>query len=431
MPLANAVQRVLDSSTVQARLDDLVSTGQLGGGSLASLYVTRAFPKHDGTLTVQYELTFSRPLPQTQSTRLVLCGQLMPAGAHEPKWVKSTPDNILAFEDLHFYIPIFPYDPNLPLLKTLTNPATAGSFMTAAITEAMLSSPAPESITAEVLAYRLGRRCVLRHRWRSSNGYPTITEVITKAMKPSGAAGLVARNSWLREKGIGGPGSPIDVVEVLWSDAKSGIVIMKSAQGIPIHDLTGLDKLKSGYYAAGMALRELHALPPHGQLLHTHDDELAQLRSLIPWVGCVQPEQLPDFQKAIDMLDASSPTDDIPVVCIHNDFYDKQVLWSSAGVTLLDCDSISGGDPAKDYGNFLAHATLRSLQSPEDKGNIEGALESFRGAYAVSDTDFVSRAQWWRAASLCRLSVLYALRPRWVSISGLLLSSAVVDNTRK
>jgi hypothetical protein len=425
IPLVSAVQRVLDTSTVQARLVDLLSSGRWGGGSLVSLYVTRAFPRRDGSLTVQYELNFNRAPSPSQSARLLLCGQLMPSGDSVPDWAKGVSENIIVFEDLHFYVPIFPHDPNLRLLATLTDPVTAGSFITAAVTEAGISSHATTSMTAEVLAYRLGRRCVMRHRWRTSGENSTITEVITKAMKPSAAAGLIARNSWLRENRIGGAGSPADVVSILWSDARSGIVIMKSAQGIPIHDLIGLDKLKSGYYSAGMALRELHALPAFGPTRHTPADELDQLRSLVPWIGCVQPTQLPEFQNVVDCLDSSQPTGEIPAVCIHNDFYDKQVLWSSAGVTLLDCDSISGGDPAQDYGNFLAHATLRSLQSPGDKGNIKGALESFRSAYSVDDADFASRTQWWRAASLCRLSVLYALRPRWASISSLLLSSAL------
>jgi aminoglycoside phosphotransferase (APT) family kinase protein len=80
---------------------------------------------------------------------------------------------------------------------------------------------------------------------------------------------------------------------------------------------------------------------------------------------------------------------------------------------LLDFDNAAAGDPAQDHGNFTAHLILRGRQEPAQANNILGGMRAFEDTYESDDAALTARAAWWRAAALLRLSVLYALRPRW------------------
>lgn len=109
-----------------------------------------------------------------------------------------------------------------------------------------------------------------------------------------------------------------------------------------------------------------------------------------------------------------------PERVIHRDFYPEQMLRAGKSTTLIDLDEMRAGDPAVDVGNYLAHVELRALQFPALAAIRSAARRAFFETYqrtARGDTERLCglepSARFYEAASLLRLSGVYAGRPRW------------------
>ena len=207
----------------------------------------------------------------------------------------------------------------------------------------------------------------------------------------------------------------ITVPQLLALGETQGIQCMVFARGDALHDLMGSKRLGVACQAAGRALRKLHAVQAKGLPEYTVMRELEQLRTWVLLGGKIFPEWAALLEESYDAVASSPPEECTPAgrVFIHRDFYDKQVLYSRNRTTLLDFDNAAAGDPAQDYGNFTAHLILRSRQESAQASNILRGMRAFEESYGSDDAARTARIGWWQAAALLRLSVLYALRPRW------------------
>ena len=159
--------------------------------------------------------------------------------------------------------------------------------------------------------------------------------------------------------------------------------------------------------------------------LHTHRQDsdpgpgaggaLAQLDELVRLIRAMFPDEAHVFEAAFRRLSDERPEAPAEHALIHGDFYDKQVLYSRSRTVVLDWDQLAPGDPARDVGNFSAHATWRAVQHPESEAAIAGGVEAFFAAYRPTDSGFDDRLDWWEHATRVRLAAIYALRPRWRS----------------
>jgi aminoglycoside phosphotransferase (APT) family kinase protein len=110
----------------------------------------------------------------------------------------------------------------------------------------------------------------------------------------------------------------------------------------------------------------------------------------------------------------------IPLVPAHRDLHDGQLMRSSRGLGLLDFDLLCMAEPELDPGNFLAHLSLRQLQMPHrisDQSVQNCGRKFLDGLDAYHREAFWSRLRFYQASTFCRLQLVYALRPRWVSIT--------------
>jgi hypothetical protein len=151
-------------------------------------------------------------------------------------------------------------------------------------------------------------------------------------------------------------------------------------------------------------------------------DEIALVESWVELVAKWFPHLAADLCRALSELCRSCPADVAPRAFVHRDFYDKQVLVGTGGVTLLDLDTACWGDPEIDVGNFSAQLVLRGLQleaAAPCAAYAEAFVRSFPAPLAPD------RVRWYRRATLLRLACGYALRPPWQRLAPALIAEAL------
>lgn len=132
----------------------------------------------------------------------------------------------------------------------------------------------------------------------------------------------------------------------------------------------------------GVALAELHGQSTEGLPRLSHDLESRRLRQVAESVGCVCPwlaEKADELASRIateihDLDDVSMP--------VHGDFYAKQVLLLDDGIAVLDFDESSLGDPATDFGNFIAHLERDVLRGRITRDRAAATSEALVQGYA-------------------------------------------------
>jgi hypothetical protein len=260
----------------------------------------------------------------------------------------------------------------------------------------------------EIMAYRLGKRCVLKI---SAGGNAAVVKIV----RPSRLSALAARLAAVAAT------PEVPVPAVLHVDEKAGALALAWVPGRGIENLRGGDAANA-HAAAGRLLRAFHAPVADAAPGWTASRELEQLADWAGRTGDLLPAATTRLAALVTRLQAAVPGE-APPVRLHRDFYDKQVLVDGVRATLLDLDTMTSGDPALDVGNHLAHVILRSRQEPGRSPAADVLAGEFLGGYGA-DAELQSRALWWQAAALARLVVIYTLRPRWRDIIPLILEDA-------
>jgi aminoglycoside phosphotransferase (APT) family kinase protein len=101
---------------------------------------------------------------------------------------------------------------------------------------------------------------------------------------------------------------------------------------------------------------------------------------------------------------------------LHRDFHPGQILFSRAGIGVLDWDDAALGEPELDLGNLEAHLFLDDLQRRGSIGAAPRLADALRAGYlALGDISFTHLATYRRAA-LLRLATLERLADPRVSV---------------
>lgn len=109
---------------------------------------------------------------------------------------------------------------------------------------------------------------------------------------------------------------------------------------------------------------------------------------------------------------------------IHRDLHDKQIMWDPiAGPGLLDVDTACLGERELDLGNLRAHAKWRAHQGIWTEADAEVVIGEISRATSASGLD-PRRVRTYERSALVRLVCVYAFRPRWSGLTGVLLGAA-------
>ena len=421
-PEFRRLERATDSSEMRAFFTEHLTRLDRRAEGLVHCHIPRVFPRGEDSFVVQYELGLSGP-DGLSTHRQILCGVVYtaPDDARRASVDGYDGEHCLRLPDLGLWVPLFPYDPGLPILTDLWDATRAHSLL------ALLTGRGPDrqssfDVTARrLLGYRLERRCTMRFACAGLNERGSARsdfELVVKSVRPKKVAGILRTVAKLESAGLSGEGPDgLTIPALLGADSARGVIVMELAPGASLHELVGQPDLLPGCAAAGRLLRRLHDLPGPGEAggAKAATEALGELDVWSRRLCTIFPRCTSDIGNAYLLLEAHRLPDLQPaeVRLVHRDFYDKQVLYTTGRTTLLDFDNMSPGDPAQDVGNFLAHLELRGLQDPERVPAIDAARTAFMEAYGRDDGGFIRRVRWWQAGTFLRLACVYALRPRW------------------
>ncbi|QNG36414.1 phosphotransferase [Geodermatophilaceae bacterium NBWT11] len=294
------------------------------GATLRSLRATSVSLRADGAATVQYAaaLVDAAGTP-TRDTLAAVTGSRIPDGAA-----------VLAGEvdggTVHVGLWRWPLDPALPALAWATSAAAVRRRLPA------LGVPAEEAVL-RLRAYRPGRRAVV--------------EVVApggcwflKVVPPAAVAGLAGRHDLL----VGAvPAPPV------LARTDDGVLVLPALPGTPLRDL--LDDLPALVPALDGVLDALPASLATLPRVRTPLDRAAGHGAVL---GLVTPHLRPRLDRLTVALAAVDPGDH-PLVPVHGDFYEAQLLLADGAVSgLLDVDGAGAGHRIDDWATLLGHLVV-------------------------------------------------------------------------
>jgi hypothetical protein len=401
-----------DAALMRSRLEERLKKSWGPNFTLAELWVPRVFARGDGGYSIQYAADVTGHVI-FGSGQMFLCGYLPAPGQKPPD--NAQHEHTIYIDDLGLIVSLFPFDSGLPQLPRFFSKEQAKEILAPAVTKTQPGvNFAIESFAT--LGYRLERRCVIRYDLKTIShrcGLSRKFQLIVKILRSQASRKIIKSHEFLAANGFGRDSEDgLILPRMLSVDSQNNAVIMESVSGRSPHDLLGNPGYPESCHAAGKILAKLHSLNGGDLPVYGPDQELETLRNRISSVEGLFPSLKAEFNEIYELLRDKSP-DNVFSACIHRDYYDKQIVYSRERVALLDCDNLATGDPALDYGNFLAHLMLRERQEPRKRDEIGHGRGNFITAYGYCDMGFAARARWWQATALTRLATLYLLRPRW------------------
>ncbi|MGY2064058.1 hypothetical protein [Blastococcus sp. SYSU DS0619] len=190
-------------------------------------------------------------------------------------------------------------------------------------------------------AYRPGRRAVVEVTSPAGRWF-------LKVVRPAAVADLVTRHAAL--------GAAVPVPPVLASTG-DGVVVLPGLPGTPMRTaLTGDPARLPDPSALDALLDRLPAVPARARRA-APGDPLSPLRAHARVLGMLSPSLVP----RLDRLTAAVGTaaGEHPVVPVHGDFYEAQLLVDAGAVVgLLDVDTAGPGARIDDWATLLGHLVL-------------------------------------------------------------------------
>ena len=251
------------------------------------------------------------------------------------------------------YIQLFPLDARFPKLARLADPAYIRALLAA--TPEIGGKAASYQVTP--IRYRPGQRHVLRYDALGIDGQAGKTLFAKVYANDKGAQTFQVAtrvSGWLAEQSDGiGAARPLVYI------ASEGLVLYPRVTGTPLSDLLQNPgpATASHIYAAGAALRALHATPQALVELQPHSfaKELKGIASASEHIEPLHPAagaRIGAILAAAQTLHERLP-EETPGFA-YGDFKADHLWVTPAGMTLIDFDTCYLCDPAIDLGKFLA-----------------------------------------------------------------------------
>lgn len=321
---------------------------------------------------------------------------------------KTPPGLISCFPDLGLVFRIAGIDERINGLKHIFRPRALPVLLSKVL------PPEYGRITkcrTEILGHRLGKRCVVRYRYKTLEGKPG--SVIGKIYKSP----ELGRNVYLLMKGLWTNGFAKDAEDQIFIPKPLGyvhdlqLIIMEDVSGASLRDL-GNVPIDRVIQAAGRALAKLHRTSLRPSKEHSVDDEIEILKHNVKMTSLIYPELESVLTMALGKtLEALDGCRNFNPTLVHRDFHERQVLFHKGRSILLDFDTLCTSDPALDVGNYLAHLDLLEMQGI---GTSKRLRQIFLAAYDVlAQENFQSRVEVYTKASFLRLACQYPLQSPW------------------
>ena len=263
---------------------------------------------------------------------------------------------------------------------------------------------APDGGRYEVLAWRPGRRLVIR----------TEQHALTKGWRRGRAAQMGARHEAVRSA-CGAHG--LRLARVLQDEfaARHGALCFERMSG----RRPRITSAESRQFAhLGACLRALQEAPlPKDFAVHDVASELLVLHERARRNAVALGKSAERVERTIrELRERARSLPPMQLGVCHRDLHDAQILVADDHVCVLDWDLACAADTALDPANLLAHMALRELQDLDgaDASGVDACGRALLdGLDRANDELYWVRLRFYQACTFLRLSMLYALRPRW------------------
>jgi aminoglycoside phosphotransferase (APT) family kinase protein len=178
----------------------------------------------------------------------------------------------------------------------------------------------------------------------------------------------------------------------------------------------------------GRLLADVHTTPLGDAPVWSTEDELTALEALLRPASHADPAIGRSLAALVDRLADNVPDDTDPAFS-HGAFRTGQVVIHGDELSLLDLDTVSVSDPARDAGNALAYLSWADVRGAVRPGLAPTLNEALLAGYAEGRSAL--RAQglaWWTAAAMAKIAgrrYRSLATTEWHSVPGL-LSRAVM-----
>lgn len=241
-----------------------------------------------------------------------------------------------------------PLDPRLPALRTALDPERLGRISGAVGSEG--------DVEARVLAYRPGRRAVVR---LTQHG----THLFVKVVRPGEAEDLAEIHRACREAGVPAP----EVVH--WTPA--GVVVVRDATGTP-------GPLAATRMPVAELLDAVDDLREHFATVRTRRIARASVGLRVDWhldrLAAALPDRAADVRALLPALVPHLRRVGPPRV-IHGDLHIGQLFFADGRVSsVIDVDTAGLGDHCDDAAAFVGHATASAVRNEVAGRTADAAL---------------------------------------------------------
>lgn len=268
---------------------------------------------------------------------------------------------VLEVEGLPVAVWSFPEDPFLPGLRSAVDPGRVQLWLE-------VLGAQVESVHLRVRAYRPTRRAVVEVTADAGERSPR--RVFLKVLVPHRAAALADIHQQLAPH--------LPVPQVLGLDPDGGIVTLEALDGSRLRDaVVGGAALPDPWELVCLTDR-LAACP-----LDTGQEprRFADATRHVPLLSRL----LPGDAKRVERLAAHTRSLHGPLVTVHGDLHDGQLLLDGATVSgVLDVDGAGAGLVAEDAGRLVAYLRVLVDREPEQAARITAYADAVAGAFARS-----------------------------------------------
>lgn len=219
---------------------------------------------------------------------------------------------------------------------------------------------APGEPKARLRAHRPGRRAVVEVTTPGARGGPG-ARLFVKVVAPRRAEALHHRHVMLADH--------LPVPRSLGWSPEHGVVVLQAVPGVPLRNVVGLHRKGRARLAhpdAAALLTLLDAIPlldPDRAVTGWRSQEFAEL------VALTCPALQPRVERLAGALDEMEATVDEPLVPVHADFHDGQLLTEGGRITgLVDLDTVGPGHRLDDLATLIGHLSTLALALPRRAG---------------------------------------------------------------
>lgn len=253
--------------------------------------------------------------------------------------------------------------------------------------------PALWSALPELLRYKPGRRFVAR--LKGANGESAFVKLYDKGDFENARKGAVAFAS--REH--------LKIARQLGRSRRHRVIVSQWLNGRPLDEwLREPDFNPDRARDVGIALAELHRQTSNALIRPGREDAALSVLVAVNAAAWLHPALAERLQETALQVAAQLLSGPVMETTIHGDFNAEQVLWATDGVSIIDYDQACLGDPAADFGSFIARLEYEELTGLLPAGRIDGISTSLLDGYCSrARCDRPARIPIQIAASLLRL----------------------------